>query len=203
MLIQKFSYFIGELNLLKSDTFYSQHLMRSHHPMHSQSNLDITYQNALEWTDPSHFKIPESGSDAECAMLKQVEDLFTDYTYDNLQVKLPKVYAEKIYFRDAFKQFNASSQLLPYMLQGVNAVAGVQFVFNHTMRSKDEFFIEWTMSIRFKGKEDFESSIGMSRFRFDSEGQVIFHQDYWDPTTLIYEKIPIAKQLIGFVQKRL
>jgi hypothetical protein len=203
MLIQVFSYFIEGLNPLMSHTFYSQHLMRSHHPMHSQSNLDITYQNALEWTEPAHFKIPEAGSDAECAMLKQVEDLFTDYTTECLQKKLPRVYADKIYFRDAFKQYNASDELLHYMLQGVQAVAGVKFVFNHTMRSKDEFFIEWTMSIRFKGKEDFETSIGMSRFRFNSEGQVIFHQDYWDPTTLIYEKIPIAKQLIGFVQKRL
>jgi hypothetical protein len=57
--------------------------------------------------------------------------------------------------------------------------------------------------LRFKGKETFESSIGMSRFRFNSEGQVIFHQDYWDPTTLIYKKIPIAKQLIRFVQGRM
>lgn len=186
-----------------SDTFYSQHLMGSHHPMHSQSKLDILYQDALDWTNPSHFTIPEAGSNSECTMLKQVEDLFTGYTYENIQQKLPKVYADKIYFRDAFKQYNTSNELCSYMLQGVQAVAGVKFVFNHTMRSKDEFFIEWTMSIQFKGKEDFESSIGMSRFRFNSEGQVIFHQDYWDPTTLIYEKIPIAKQLIHFVQKRL
>lgn len=177
--------------------------MGSHHPMHSQSNLDNTYINALEWTHPSLHRIPDSGSDNECLMLKQLEDLFTNYTYEELQDNFQKVYAKEFYFRDAFKQFNRLDELLPYMLKGVQAVSGVRFVFNHIMRSKDEFFIEWTMSIQFKGKDDFESSIGMSRFRFNSEGQVIFHQDYWDPTTLIYKKIPIAKQLINFVQKRI
>lgn len=175
----------------------------SHHPMHSQTNLDIPYENALAWTDPTQHTISEVGSDQELLMLNRLEDLYTNYTYENLQNNFPKVYAEEIYFRDAFKQFNRLDDLLPYLLKGLQAVSGVQFVFNHIMRSKDEFFIEWTMSIQFKGKEYFESSMGMSRFRFNSEGKVIFHQDYWDPTTLIYQKIPIAKQLIRFVQKRL
>lgn len=171
--------------------------------MHSQTNLDSTYKNALEWTDPSQYKIPEIGSDQECLMLQRVEDLYTNYTYENLQNSFPKVYAETIYFRDAFKQYNRLDELLHYMLKGVQAVSGVLFTFNHIMRSKDEFFIEWTMSIQFKGKDEYESSMGMSRFRFNSDGQVIFHQDYWDPTSLIYQKIPIAKQLIQFVQKRI
>ena len=171
--------------------------------MHSQTNLDSIYKNALVRTDPSQYKIPELGSEQECLMLKRVEDLYTNYTYENLQNSFPKVYAETIYFRDAFKQYNRLDELMPYMLKGVEAVSGVKFVFNHIMRSRSEFFIEWTMSIKFKGKDYFESSIGMSRFRFDSCGKVIFHQDYWDPTAMIYQKIPIAKQLINFVQNRI
>ena len=171
--------------------------------MHSQTNLDSTYKNALEWTDPSQYEIPEAGSEQECLILKRVEDLYTNYTYENLQNSFPKVYAEKIYFRDAFKQYNQRDKLLPYMLKGVKAVSSVKFNFNQIIRTKDEFFIEWTMSIRFKGKDEYESSMGMTRFRFNSDGQVIFHQDYWDPTTIIYKKIPIVKQLIRFVQKRI
>jgi hypothetical protein len=171
--------------------------------MHSQTNLDSNYETALEWTHPTQHCIPVVGSDEECAMLKRLEDLFTNYTYEDLQKNFPKVYAKEFYFRDAFKHFTRLDELMPYMLKGVQAVPAVRFAFNHIMRSNDEFFIEWTMSIQFKANEDFESSIGMSRFRFNSEGQVIFHQDYWDPTTIIYKKIPIAKQLIHFVQKRL
>ena len=171
--------------------------------MHSQTDLDVGYSEALKWTDPSHFAIPVQGSPEEQVLLNRLEQLFTHYTYENLSDHLKSVYADTIYFRDAFKSFDNSEDLLNYMLHGVEAVDAVAFEFNHVMRSKDEFFIEWTMRLRFKGKESFESSIGMSRFRFNSEGQVIFHQDYWDPTTLIYKKIPIAKQLIHFVQGRM
>lgn len=171
--------------------------------MHSQTDIDAPYSEALKWTDPSHFSIPIPGSPEEQVLLDRLEQLFTQYTHQNLSEQLQSVYADTIYFRDAFKCFDNSEDLLEYMLQGVEAVDAVAFEFNHVMRSKDEFFIEWTMRLRFKGKETFESSIGMSRFRFNSEGQVIFHQDYWDPTTLIYKKIPIAKQLIHFVQGRM
>jgi hypothetical protein len=43
----------------------------------------------------------------------------------------------------------------------------------------------------------------MSRMRFNSDGQVIFHQDYWDPTDIVYKRIPIAKQLIAYVKSKL
>jgi len=169
--------------------------------MHSQTNLDNNYIKALEWTCPSKHKIPEPGSEQERAILKRLENLYINYSYENLKKDFPNVYARELFFRDAFRHFERLDDLVPYMLKGVQAVSGVKFVFNQVIRSNNEFFIEWTMSIRFKIKHEFESSIGLSRFRFNSEGKVIFHQDYWDPTTLIYKKIPIAKQLIQFVQK--
>tara|TARA_B100002019_G_scaffold192562_1_gene166603 strand:+ start:904 stop:1461 length:558 start_codon:yes stop_codon:yes gene_type:complete len=171
--------------------------------MHSQTNLDSAYTQALEWTDPNIYTLPEAGSDEAKAMIKQLEYVFTNYTYENLAKQIPQVYAERIYFRDAFIQLDSSEALTKYMLKGVGAVDAVSFSFNHVMHSKGEYFIEWTMGIQFKGNSGMETSIGMSRFRFNSKGRVIFHQDYWDPTTLIYEKIPIAKQLIRFVQKRM
>ena len=169
--------------------------------MHSQSKPDTLYLEALHWTDPSNYKLPGRGSDSEEKIVKQIKDLFTDYTDENIRSNLPNLYADKIYFRDAFKQFNSSEELLPYMLKGVNSVNKANFEFNKILIVEGELFIEWTMSIQFKGKKDSEHSIGMSRFRFNSEGKIIFHQDYWDPTTIIYEKIPIARQLIRLVQK--
>lgn len=191
-----FSFLLG-ISFLTSCSYYS------HHPMHSHTNLDSSYTRALEWTDPSLFTLPEVGSAEAIAMLERVESLFTNYTYENLAEQMPEVYAETIYFRDAFKQLDSSELLTAYMLHGVQAVDAVSFTFNHVMHSKGEYFIEWTMGIQFRGESEMETSIGMSRFRFNSEGRVIFHQDYWDPTTLIYKKIPIAKQLIHFVQKRM
>ena len=171
--------------------------------MHSQTDLDKTYKNALQWTDPKNFSLPDPGSDSEQKMLDSLEDLFSNYNLKNLKDKLPKLYAERFYFRDAFKHFDNKKNLISYMIHGLHSVEGVEFSFNHVIRSKGDYFIEWTMGIQFKAKSEIETSIGITRFRFNSERKVIFHQDYWDPTTLIYKKIPIAKQLIHFVQKRI
>ena len=171
--------------------------------MHSQTDLDETYKNALLWTDPKNFSLPDPGSDYEQKMLDSLEDLFSNYSLKNLKDKLPELYADRIYFRDAFKYFDNKKDLLSYMIHGLRSVVCVGFSFNHVIHSKGDYFIEWTMGIQFKGKSETETSIGITRFRFNSERKVIFHQDYWDPTTLIYKKIPIAKQLIHFVQKRI
>ena len=45
--------------------------------------------------------------------------------------------------------------------------------------------------------------MGVSHFRFNSSGQVVFHQDYWDPTDIVYKRIPLVKQLIAYVKKKL
>jgi hypothetical protein len=43
----------------------------------------------------------------------------------------------------------------------------------------------------------------MSHIRYNSEGKVIFHQDYWDPTDIVYRRIPIAKQLISYTKGKM
>ena len=171
-------------------------------PMHSQTDLDEPYLEALKWTDPAQYSLPAAGSPNEFRMLSRLEQLFTQYTESYFEAHFESVYAETFYFRDAFKKLNLREDLYAYFIHGMQAIDSANFEFNHVMRSKDEYFIEWTMYLKFKDKDVTESSIGMSRFRFDSEGKVIFHQDYWDPTTIIYRKIPIAKQLIKFVQNK-
>ncbi len=168
--------------------------------IHSQTDLDVPYIQALDWTDPSKHSLPEAGSPEEMLMLMRLEQLFSQYTKSYFEIHFEEVYAEEFYFRDAFKQFNLRSDLLAYFIHGMEAIDSANFQFNHVMRSKNEYFIEWTMYLKFKDKDVIESSIGMSRFRFNAEGKVVFHQDYWDPTTIIYGKVPIVKQVIGFVQ---
>jgi hypothetical protein len=48
--------------------------------------------------------------------------------------------------------------------------------------------------------EQIERSMGMSHMRLNTEGKVVFHQDYWDPTDVIYTRIPVANWLIKKVK---
>lgn len=173
--------------------------------MHTQTVPDSTYLSALEVSNPEKYDLPSEGSEAEAEMLARLEDLFVNYTYENLSKNVTEVYAEEFYFRDAFKQFSNGEDLRDYLLHGLKPLDGIRFTFNRVLRDGGDFYIDWTMELDFKKTppETWEPSIGMSRFRFNSEGRVIFHQDYWDPTDIVYKRIPIVKQLIAYVKTKL
>ena len=177
----------------------------SHHKMHTQTVPDANYLAALERTDPAKFDLPAEGSDAEARMLSAVEDLFTNYTAEYLGANVTKVYAEEVYFRDAFRQFDSPEAIRDYLLHGLAPLNDCEFIFNKVVRSGGDFYIDWTMRLDFVKTPEgtWEESIGMTRMRFNSEGKVIFHQDYWDPTDIVYRRIPVARGLIAFVKKRL
>lgn len=172
---------------------------------HTQTVPDSHYKAALEWTDPSRHEVPPAGSPAEAAMLKRIEDLFANYNYKYLEQNINRVYADKLYFRDAFKQFDRAKDIQAYFLKGLSPLNAAEFNFRRVIRSGDEFYIDWIMRLDFKKTPvgTWEESMGMSHMRFDGEGRVIFHQDYWDPTDIVYRRIPIARQLINFVKKKL
>lgn len=172
---------------------------------HSQTIPDADYKSALKWTDPSRHDVPAEGSEAEAEMIKRVEGLFGKYTAENLKENVTEVYADKVYFRDAFKRFERAGEIRDYFVHGLEALTAAEFEFKRLMRTDDEFYIDWVMRLDFKKTPEgtWEESIGMTHMRFNAGGEVIFHQDYWDPTDIVYRRIPVAKQLINFVKKKM
>ena len=177
----------------------------SSNDMHTQTVPDSDYKAALERSSPALFQLPAAGSAEEATMLAGIEDLFTNYTYENLSIKTTEVYAKEVYFRDAFKQFSHPEEIRDYMLHGLEPLTAAEFIFNRVIRSGGEFYIDWTMRLDFKSTPagTWEESIGMSHIRYNSKGEVIFHQDYWDPTDIVYRRIPIARQLIAYTKGKM
>jgi hypothetical protein len=173
--------------------------------MHTQTIPDATYQLALSASAPEDYQQPAPESEAEKAMIAGVIDLFSQYTHENLSKNVTQVYAEEVYFRDAFKQFTKATDIREYMLAGLKPLDQAEFVFNRVARSGGDYYFDWTMRLDFKKTpaNTWEESIGVSHMRFNSQGKVIFHQDYWDPTDIVYRRIPIAKQLIAFVKGKM
>jgi hypothetical protein len=47
------------------------------------------------------------------------------------------------------------------------------------------------------------TSVGVSQIRFDREGKVAFHQDFWDSGKNFYAHLPVIGGAVGYVGKRL
>jgi len=173
--------------------------------MHTQTVPDAAYKAALASTETDLTQLPTPDSAEEAAMLQPMMALFEQYTEANLRENVQKVYAESVYFRDAFKQLSTAAEIEEYMVAGMAPIEGAEFVFNNVLRKGVDFYFDWTMRLDFNKTPTgtWEESMGVSRMRFNAEGQVIFHQDYWDPTDIVYKRIPIVRQLIAYVKRKL
>ena len=173
--------------------------------MHTQTIPDADYHKALKLTSPQENGLHVPSLEEENAMLGRVISLFSDYSKYNLSQNVTLVYASDVYFRDAFKQFSRAEDIRDYMLEGLKPLHQAEFIFNRVAKSGGNYYFDWTMRLDFKKTPigTWEESIGVSHMRFNSDGKVVFHQDYWDPTDIVYRRIPVVKQLIAYVKSKL
>jgi hypothetical protein len=78
-------------------------------------------------------------------------------------------------------------------------------VLSTTRTEEGEHLLRWQMVIRFKRFRrglDTET-VGMSHLRFDAQGRVVYHQDYWNAADGLYEHIPLLGSLIRMIKRRL
>lgn len=173
--------------------------------MHHQTIPDDLYQAAYERTRPAEGVTAPPGSEAEQRGIEGVKAMFQNYNAEYLATHIPQVYAENVYFRDAFKYFDSAAAIQAYMLEGLHAVRSCTFTFEDVIARDGEVYFRWTMVVSLNRDKPGEETrtMGMSHMRFNPEGKVIFHQDYWDPTDLLYVRIPVANWLIAKVKARL
>lgn len=172
---------------------------------HRQTEPDPGYLAALAATSrPGNPGVP-AGSAMETAAIAAVTNLFTNYTADALRVNIRKVYADEVYFRDAFRQFGRAEEIETYMLKGLEPVRSCTFEFEKVAAAGGDYYLPWTMVVSFQSDPAgvVNRTMGVSRMRFNAEGRVVFHQDYWDPTDLVWSRIPVASPLIRWVKGRL
>ena len=114
---------------------------RTGHSLPCRPRVDgsCSFQTALR-------ELPRRG----CHALHAVEALFKDYNEENLTKNLTSVYAEKVYFRDAFKMYAHPEDILEYMIAGLEPLDDVEFVFNKVLRDGGDFYIDWTMRLDFQ-----------------------------------------------------
>ncbi len=172
---------------------------------HSQTEYTQGYQEALAATDPASTPSLEIGSDAEEAAIQRVIDLWKSYTVENLEAHFEEVYATNFYFRDAFHTMSDRNELKAYLLESARNVRECTFEFQDVGRHEGNYYFRWIMKVSLKRDPEghVTQSLGMSHMRFNADGKVIFHQDYWDPTDVVYRHIPVANWLIKKVKDRM
>lgn len=126
--------------------------------------------------------------------------LFSDLDAPDLADKVKTVYGEKIYFNDTLNTINDRSEMLTYLQHTANNLDSYIFTLTDHAASGDNLYLRWTMDIQFSalGRDIRSQSIGMSHLKFNADGKVVVHQDYWDSVEAIYQHLPF----IGYWVKK-
>jgi hypothetical protein len=153
-----------------------------------------------------HPAPPPAGSAAETHALARFAQFFSSFAPDRIKTLLPETYAEDVYFNDTLKAVEGRAALAHYLGDSAEAVESCRVEILETTRTaNDEHLVRWSMMIRFKkfrrGVDTW--TVGMSHLRFDADGHVVYHQDYWNAADGLFQHIPVIGTLIAAVKRRL
>lgn len=131
--------------------------------------------------------------------------LLSDFSTQNLRGKVAEVYADELFFNDTLKTIRRSDQLEAYLLETAEALQFGKVTYEDVAQSGADTYVRWRMVYRSKKlspKQDIVT-VGMSHLRFDQEGKVVLHQDFWDSTRGVFEHVPLLGAGIRAIKKRL
>jgi hypothetical protein len=162
----------------------------------SNSDMAEHYFEELDKT-PKTIKVV----DVENKFLK----LFADFKIGAKEEIIRQTYAENFYFNDTFKVINDIETLIPYMTETAQTVKSTTVKILDTAYSGSDYYIRWVMVMEFdvKGKDIYSRSTGMTQLRFNSEGKIIFHQDFWDSTEGFYQHLPYIGYFVRKIRSKL
>lgn len=149
---------------------------------------------------------PEAGSSEETAAIKRFTEFLKNVgnkSYIEEQTAL--AYAEDAYLDDTIMTHHGPEEIRDYFLQTAETMSEFEVNILDTGRSGPDHYIRWEMIFaapKLAGGEPIHS-VGISQVRFNKEGKVAFHQDFWDSGRHIYGQIPVVGGLIGIVRNRM
>ena len=148
---------------------------------------------------------PASGSLEEKAAIGRFERFITDLSTSSVKASVREVYAPELFFNDTLKTIRDVDSLEKYFISSNDAMASYALKIERADSTPEGVYVRWRMDVVFRRfqKGKVQSSIGVSHIRFDKDGRVVYHQDYWDSGSNLYEKIPVLGAGIRAVKRRL
>lgn len=174
----------------------------SSNPDKSPSNDDPKsytqhYQKALEHTD---LAVPASQQSVDNFIA-----VFTNLTAQDLPEKIEMAYAEELYFSDTLNIINRRSALIDYLTETGERVDDIKVLILSVSYDNVDVYVRWKMETKFSvwGKDIDAHSVGISQLRFDQQGKVILHQDFWDSSEGLLSHLPFIGGVVRWTRGKM
>lgn len=160
------------------------------------------YYRELAATDPAKAALVKPGSAEEKAGIEAFRDYYKVFAADVIRRGTKNLYAKDAFFKDGYKEVKGVEAIEAYFLATTEAVVSCTFDITDVSVHEGNYYFRWVMKLTIKrDKDNPMEQIGMSHIRFDPEGKVIFHADYWD-TSIVFERVPVLGAIIRWAKEQ-
>jgi len=128
--------------------------------------------------------------------LARFQATYQDLSVADLSDRIAATYAETLFFNDTLHSFHDRGALQAYMSKVSQQVDSSSIEVHQVVIDGADVFLRWRMHFASASMES--NSIGMSHLRFNRDGEVILHQDFWDSGHGLYAHLPV----VGFMVRR-
>jgi len=134
--------------------------------------------------------------------LDALVEAYETLTLDSVDA-LAARYALGASFKDPFNEVvgrAAIARVFRHMFEQVDAP---RFIVTGRFPADGAAMLTWEFRLRFRGESAERAIRGASHLRFDTQGLVTMHRDYWDAAEELYAQLPVLGALMRFLRRRL
>lgn len=130
-------------------------------------------------------------------------------TYQSLQANnlglLAEIYEKDVVFIDPAHEIRGLASLTDYFNKLYQNSNHISFDFDHPLRINDRGYVQWQMSFSHPSiKKGLNIEVeGATFVRFVGTGKVIYHRDYFDLGSMLYQHIPLLGGVVKTINRRL
>ena len=137
-------------------------------------------------------------------VIDQLVEFFESVSPETVS-RIGDLYAADARFKDPFNDVQgvpAIERIFSHMFAQVD---WPRFVVNERIVQYDSAMLAWTFEFGVRVGMTVRPQVihGVTHFKFDAQGKVSLHRDYWDTGEELYMKLPVLGWLLRALQRRL
>lgn len=170
-------------------------------PPASLTALNASYERALERTAPLAVTLLP-GTEQEQQAFAGVQRYFTGMTADSVRELTARVYAPQGYLNDTLVGIDGADRIEAYFSHTMERARLLNVEFLDRAPAGTDWYVRWRMTVAADGLNGGQEVVtyGVTQFRFDADGRVLIHKDFWDSGTGLYEQLPVIGSAVRRVR---
>ena len=116
--------------------------------------------------------------------------------------RMDQIYSDDAYFKDPFNDVKGVAAITHIFAHMFAKVDKPTFIVSSSITQNTEAFLVWDFHLSFKGENKPRVIHGSSHLRFDTNGKINYHRDYWDAAEELYEKLPFIGGFMRFLKRQ-